>query len=236
MERQQLATLLKSRHAADRVRAVQRLASDPAPFAQELLLTALRDSANYVATLAAEALGRIADDTAADAMVERFLYLTEDGRRRDPGCHIRSSLAFGLGRLEYGPASSALRQGIRTVQIEAVGGVPFDTGAHLRANCALALAQLRAVDSVRDIAILLFDMSGNAVAGMGLNPTVKVEPRKAAAQALARLADASGLIPLTLKLTYPQDEAPDVLQECMLAVVQPRRSASVGTAYTLSGP
>lgn len=133
--------------------------------------------------LAAEALGRSADDSAAEQMTERFGFLCEDGPGRDPGCHIRAKLAFALGRLEYSPAAEVLRVGIRTVQVEAVGGVPFDTGAFLRANCALALAQIRDPDCVRDIALLLFDRSGR-IAGAG-DPTVKMEPRKAAAQALA---------------------------------------------------
>ena len=135
------------------------------------------------AALAAEALGESADDAAALAMTERFGFLSEDGLARDPGCHIRANLAFALGRLDYRPASDVLRVGIRTTQIEAVGGVPFDTAAHLRANCALALAQIRDPDCVRDIALLLFDRSGFAPACP--DPTVKMEPRKAAARALS---------------------------------------------------
>ena len=163
---------------------------------QALLLEALADRSSYVAALAAEALGEGVDDRAALAMTERFGLLCEDGHTRDPGCQIRANLAFALGRLEYRPAADMLRVGIRTVQIEPVGGVPFDTAAHLRANCALALAQLRDVDAVRDIALLLFDRAGYALRGVSPDPTLKMEPRKAAARALALTGSVQARLPL----------------------------------------
>ncbi|HZT42338.1 MAG TPA: HEAT repeat domain-containing protein [Chthonomonadaceae bacterium] len=215
---EELAGLLKSRRTEDRIRAVRRLARAPDGSHQELLLQALCDRTPYVAALAAEALGQSAGEEAAHRMKERFLYLMQDGLRRDPGCHIRANLAFAFGRLEYTPAAEALRQGIRAVQIEPVGGVPFDTAAHLRANCALALAQIRALDALRDIALLLFD-HGTDAPGAGDIRHVKVEPRKAAARALARLADPASIVPLALRLAYPAGESAEVLQECMQAVV-----------------
>lgn len=176
------------------------------------------DRSNYVAELAAKALADGADESAAVFMVDRFFYLMQDGLIRDPGCHIRALLAFAFGRLEYTPAADALRQGIRAVQIEPVGGVPFDTAAHLRANCALALAQIHAPDALWDITLLLFDHGTQAI-GAGDVKLLKVEPRKAAAQALARMADPAAIVPLSLRLTYPEGESPEVLQECMQAVV-----------------
>ncbi len=214
------AELLKSRKTEDRVRGVSLARRLPAGARQSLLLDALGDKANYVATLAAEALGEDADETALPAMRERFDYLMADGPKRDPGCHVRAHLAFAFGRLEYAWATDALRAGLRTVQVEAVGGVPFDTAAHLRANCALALAQIQVLDALRDIALLLFDTDGSASGALLPDPTATLEARKAAAQALARLGDRSALVPLALRLTYPQDELAEVLQECMQAVVE----------------
>lgn len=207
-----LLTLLRSKRTEDRIRGVNRLAQSDLPNKMSLLLEMLRDRTNYVAALAAEALREDADWTASREMREWFLHLSEDGLKRDPGCHVRAHLAFAFGRLEYSPAVDALRIGIRTEQIEAVGGVPFDTAAHLRANCALALAQMGAPDALRDITLMLFKTEGLAA--------LAVEARKAAAQALVRLGDRNVLIPLTLRLTYPQGEKPEVLQECMLAVVE----------------
>ena len=209
---------LRSKQTQDRISAVKAAARLDGGERQALLLEALSDKSHYVSALAAEALGEHADDKAALAMTERFAYLSEDGPGRDPGCHVRANLAFALGRLDFRPASDVLRVGIRTTQIEAVGGVPFDTGAHLRANCALALAQIRDPDCVRDIALLLFDRSG--FARLGADPTVKMEPRKAAARALSLTGSLAARLPLTLRLVHPENEAPEVLQECMQALVE----------------
>ena len=219
MVAEEIRRMLRSRKTQERIGAVSRAAALETAPRQALLLEALADKSSYVAALAAEALGEGADDTAAQAMTERFGFLSEDGVGRDPGCQIRAPLAFALGRLQYYPASDVLRAGIRTVQVEPVGGVPFDTAAHLRGNCALALAQLRDVDSVRDIALLLFDRSGYALRGAGPDPTLKMEPRKAAARALALTGSVAARLPLTLKLVHPENEAPEVLQECMQALV-----------------
>jgi len=219
MDADQIRKQLRSRQTQDRISAFAQIARlDPAE-RQALLLEALADKSPYVAALAAEALGDVADDRAALVLTEHFGALCADGPKLDPGCHIRAKLAFSLGRLEYRPASDILRLGIKIVQIEAVGGVPFDTAAHLRANCALALAQIRDPDCVRDIALLLFDRSGFAFARAPIDPTIKMEPRKAAAQALSITGSPQARLPLTLKLVHPENEEPEVLQECMTALV-----------------
>ncbi len=123
-----------------------------------------------------------------------------------------------LARLEYLHADEVLRVGIRTIQIEPVGGVPYDTGAHLRANCALALGQIRCNEALRDITLLLFD-DGKGLFGLGDPKMVFVEPRKAAARALGLLSTVEARIPLTLRLWYPHGESAEVLQECMQALV-----------------
>ena len=217
MDTNEIRKRLRSRQTQERISAVKAAANLDSAERQALLLDALTDKSHYVSALAAEALGEHADDKVALAMTERLAYLSEDGPTRDPGCHIRANLAFALGRLDYRPASDALRVGIRTTQIEAVGGVPFDTAAHLRANCALALAQIRDPDCVRDISLLLFDRGG--FARLGPDPTVKMEPRKAAARALCLSGSVAARLPLTLRLVHPENEAPEVLQECMQALV-----------------
>lgn len=214
-----LQKLLRAKRIPDRVRGINILAQSDLPEKPRMLFQMLDDPANYVAELAAKALGACADWSLGSEMTEKFLFLSEEGPARDPGCHIRASLAFAFGRLEYPGAIDALRVGIRTIQIEAVGGVPFDTATHLRANCALALAQMRVLDALRDITLLLFDLSGHALAH-DKNVHLKVESRKAAVQAMIILGDRSALIPLTLRLTYPQEEMPEVLQECMQALIE----------------
>jgi hypothetical protein len=216
---EEIEMLLRSRRTEDRIRAVHKLARSSSPDQQALLLRALEDRVNYVAALAAEALGRVADASSAARMVVRFVACMEDGRKRDPGCHIRTHLAQAFARLEYVPAIEALRAGIRTVQVEPVGGVAYDTAAHLRGACALALAELGAPDALRDITLLLFDHGTDSI-GSGDARLLLVEPRKAAVRALARLSNREALVPLALRLRFPTGESPDVLQECMQAVVE----------------
>ena len=218
MTADQIRTKLKSKQTQDRLQAVGHIAELDSAERQPLLLEALSDRSPYVVALAAEALGEHADDRAALLMTEKFGELCADGVKLDPGCHIRANLAFALGRLDYRPASDMLRLGIKIVQIEPVAGVPFDTAAYLRGNCALALAQIRDPDCVRDIALLLFDRSG--FARQVLDPTIKMEPRKAAARALSLSGSVLGRLPLTLKLVHPENEEPEVLQECMQALVE----------------
>ena len=219
MNQADIQKLLKSRKTEERIRAVGHLDTLPETERVPLLLLTLDDSSKFVSAMAAEKLCDVSDWRVAPPMVEKFLFCSEDGIARDTGCHIRGHLAFALGKMQFHGAIHALRIGIRTRQIEAVGGVPFDTGAHLRANCALALASLGAPDCLRDITLLLFDLSGHAILGDS-QAHLKVEPRKAAAQAMVILGDRAALVPLTLRLVYPQNEHADVLQECMTALVE----------------
>lgn len=213
MSSDEVAAQYKSAKTVDRIEAVNRMKRLPVPDRIPLLLKAIRDKSNFVATMAAEQLGLCADYSATNEMLERFLWLSEAGDARDPGCHIRSHIAFAFGRLEHHAASEALKLGIRTVQIEGVGGVPFDTAAQLRGNCALALAQLHDREAVLEIAPLMFDMTDR----MG-----KPNPyswRVVATEALVRTGEMSALIPIVIKLRYPGEEVPEVLQECLQAVV-----------------
>ncbi len=217
MDGDKVERFMHSKKSEDRVRAVSMAEALPEEARLPILVKLLYDKSSYVAALAAKSLGDCADPETLAAMRARFEEVSDEGVRNDPGCHIRANLAFAFGRLEYLPALNSLRRGIRTVQIEAVGGVPFDTGAHLRANCALALAQLSDRESLRDMALLLFDMT-SPMKGRDA-ALAKLEMRKAAAQAIAILGDRSGAVPLTIKLSYPENEMPEVLQECMQALV-----------------
>jgi len=218
-----LAELIKSKKVEDRLRAVKLAERLPENERQEALLKLMCDRVNYVAATAAEVLGRVGDWNSGRPMQERFLWLSEDGPKRDAGCHIRSHIAYAFGRLEYTPGGEALRLGLKTVQIEAVGGVPFDTAASLRANCAVSLAFLRDPNAVRDIAPLLFDTGENkidrVVKPSGIAKRILPEVRKKMAQALGATGDPTAAIPLRIKLAFPGDEAAEVLQECMQALV-----------------
>ena len=228
MSETEAVTLLKSRKLEDRLRGLRRLDRLPDETRWRLALPILADKSHFVATEAIVCLMDCSDWEVLRVLLRHFDRWMVEGAKGDPGCHLRAKLAYLFGHQEYIPASDALKIGIRTVQIEPVGGVPFDTGAHLRANCALALASLRAPDALRDISLLLFG-SGGFVGSQGFafgdDPHhLGVEPRKAAAVALGLLGDPAGTVPLTIKLNAPGNEAGEVLQECMAALVALRDS------------
>ncbi|MDQ2686737.1 MAG: hypothetical protein M3Y28_02605 [Armatimonadota bacterium] len=216
MDEAELKERLQSKRTEERIEAVKQLIKSELSDKQALLLKALEDRSTYVASLAAEALGEGTDDNALSAMIARFEYLSADGVKRDPGCQIRANLAFAFGRLECHFASDVLNVGIRTHQIEAGD----DTAGALRGNCALALGALRNPDSVRALALLLFARGDAAQRGLPGDPRANVEPRKSAARALSLLGSVQGRLPLTLRLAHPENEVPEVLQECMRALVE----------------
>jgi len=199
------AVLLQSRDAPDRLRAIRILSRDPGPVELRLLVGALRDRTRYVAGQAAEALVEHADWETCGAILDGFAWMNASPVKRDPGCTVRSHLATALGRHAYSPAVETLRAGTASVQHEGL----TDTARLLRGNCAVALAHMQAPDALRDIALLLFREAGAVDGG----------DRVAAARALVRLGDRNGLIPLHLRLAYPEGETPEVLAECMAAVV-----------------
>ena len=120
MEREGLEAKLRSRDPKERLKATSQIVQAYRPDYQPLLLTALKDSSNYTASMAAEALGRLGDETIWPTLIERFASLSENGIKRDSGCHIRSQLAMAFGRREVHSAVEVLRKGVRTVQIEPV--------------------------------------------------------------------------------------------------------------------
>ncbi|MDE2126331.1 MAG: hypothetical protein KGJ62_07060 [Armatimonadetes bacterium] len=202
--------MLASKDAAERIRACHRARRLDVPRQREILLKLLRDRSTYVAALAAHYLEESAGLEEGDRLLETYLWLMADGLKRDPGCHIRNSLAICFGRLRHTAAVDALRSSLTIVQIEPIGGQPYDTAAHLRGTCALSLSEYRDVWSIPDIAVLLFQIIAMA---NGV--------RKAAATALGRMCDASAITPLVVKLRLPALEPdPDVLMECMTSLAQ----------------
>ncbi|HEV2472240.1 MAG TPA: HEAT repeat domain-containing protein [Chthonomonadales bacterium] len=200
--------LLTSRDTLDRARALRLLERRDIPSRQALLLRALKDRSNYIAAAAAQILADCAEEPSLSAMRERFCFLAQDGLKRDPGCHIRSHLAIAFGRLAYTPAIADLREGLQTVQIEPVAGIPTDTAVHLRANCALALGALHDFNAIRDVAVLLFTPSDN------------LDCAKAAVRSLAMMGHESCLIPLHLALCGIGTMPAELLEECMAADVE----------------
>ena len=183
----------------------------PGPEFVPLLLKALNDKSGYVAEAAARALGKTGGEGVVQALIERFLWYSEDGPKRDKSCSARKAIAIALGKLEDRRAADALRIGMRTVQLT---WDHSDIAVGLRAACAISLAEIRADNVLIDLAHMLFD-------GKPIRPgeDPKGPTRKAAAMAIAGLAEPGGEIALAIRLMYPEGESPEVLVECMEAVV-----------------
>ena len=68
----EIAAQYKSAKTVDRIEAVNRMKRLPVPDRGPLLMKAIRDKSNFVATMAAEQLGRCADYSATNEMLAHF--------------------------------------------------------------------------------------------------------------------------------------------------------------------
>jgi HEAT repeat protein len=145
---------------------------------------------------------------------ERFLAQPVKG---DPGCAAKAAIADALYRI--GAVEPALyRRGIRHVQMEPVWGGKADTATALRGTCALAMVRVHDPDYLLEIAELLADREAPA--------------RKMAATALAYSENPAAAPLLRLKALVG-DEDPQVLNECLLALlaIAPRASLEFVAAF-----
>ncbi len=232
----ELAALLKSRKTNDRMIAIARLArrADESEQARNVILGSIRDKSPSVAKVAAEALVDIALPGDGPNILARFDELMANGPELDPGCHVRTFLAYALAKSGYSASTDALRRGIRLRETESIGGRPFDSGGQLRAACAMALAELSDRQALYEISLLLFDQVTELVEGSGtfydafgnIRIPFNENVRTTAVKALARLGDQKALSVLGAKLRTPVrprsmfDEDPNVIAECMSAVVE----------------
>jgi hypothetical protein len=124
--------------------------------------------------------------------------------RSDPGCGGKAAIANALYRIGA-PERDIYLTGIRHVQLEPVWGGKVDTATGLRGTCALALVRMQYPDYLAELADLLADREAPA--------------RKMAAQALG-YSENPAAVPLLRFKALIGDEDPQVLTECLLAVLQ----------------
>ncbi len=137
-------------------------------------------------------------------LVEAFARMMVKPTQVDQNCLAKKEIAQTLYCLEYSDENLFL-QGIRHVQMESVWGGIEDTAAHLRGICALALVRMNYSDVMNELADLLADP--------------KPEARVAAVKAIAYTGNPQGVPLLRLK-TRIGDEAPQVIEECLNALLQ----------------
>ncbi|MDB4897289.1 MAG: hypothetical protein JWN15_3551 [Firmicutes bacterium] len=182
----------------------------------EEVLAALDDPSAVVVEAAAQ---RLSQPRAAGALLRAYLRLHEGAPLSDSGCWARMAILEALARLEAPEGEDAARLAVRSVQVEAVGFGLSDTATGLRVAGAGLLANLRVPDALIDLAWLLHDFVPNANCSAAEAPFAKMAARVAAARAIGALGDPAGAAILGVKLAFPHAEVPDVLAECMDALV-----------------
>ena len=169
-----------------------------------LLKKALAGKASHAAAKAADIVAECEIDALAPELVAAFHRFLVQPVRSDPGCAAKAGIANALYRIGAAEVEVYLK-GIRHVQLEPVWGGKADTATALRGTCALALVRIHYYDYLSEIADLLADREAPA--------------RKMAAQALGYSENAAAVPLLRLKALVG-DEDPQVLSECLLALLQ----------------
>ena len=150
-------------------------------------------------------------------MAEAFHRFLADPVESDKLCRGKIAIVEALNRIEYDD-EQVFRIAVKFRQPEPSWGKPEDTAAQLRASAAFALVRL----GPRDLLILLADL---------LADSEKVA-RSAAAKALGACGQ-SGAIPLLRFKARIGDEEPEIVAECLNALVaaEPKESIPFVAEY-----
>ena len=151
------------------------------------------------------------------AAFERFL---DQPVKSDPGCAAKAAIAdalYRIGAIE----SDVYLKGVRHVQMEPVWGGRADTATQLRGTCALALVRVHHPDFLVELGDLLADREAPV--------------RRMAAQALA-YSESAGAVPLLRLKALVGDDDPQVVGECLLALLRiaPRDSVEFAARFPRS--
>ena len=186
--------------------------ADPtAPASIALLRSVLAGRSSHAAAQAAAIIAAHEIDGLLPALIAAFAHFLEDPIRRDPGCAAKEAIADALYRLGA-PEIDVYQRGIRHVQLEPVYGGKQDTAVQLRGTCGLALVRVHHPDYLIALAELLADREAPA--------------RRIAAQALGYSENPAAQPLLRLKALIG-DEEPQVLSECLLALLAVAPDASL---------
>lgn len=208
--------LLQSRKVEERLQAVNILSKRSKEEAVPLLLPLLRDPSSYLLVKVVRLLCEMAETTILADFFALYDWIEENPSKRDPNCEIRGEIIALIGKNRALNAVDCLYRALHTVQIEA----QTDVSIQLRANAALLLADFHLQGLLADLSIMLFDFEPNVpVQTTNEYRYAKMLTRQAAAKGIGIYGDPSGAAVLAVKLKYPDQEVPEVLVECMDALV-----------------
>lgn len=172
----------------------------------EGLRKALGNRNNLIVAKAA-ALARESNLTElTDAILAAFHRFFENAEKSDPQCWAKNALSRTLAAFEL-QAPEVFLRGMRHIQMEPVWGGRSDTAGTLRATCALALVQCRAL-AEPDLLAHLVDLFADK------DKAVRAE----VARAIAQVGSASAALLLRLRVSIGSDE-PEVLGACYAGVL-----------------
>ncbi len=188
--------------------------------ARALLRKELGSKNGAAVAAAAQLVGELGLEELGKSLVVAFSRLLRDPIKSDPRCVAKIALVEALAALGA-PTDDLFLAGLRHRQLEPVWGGRVDTGARLRGACALALIRMQHPDAVREVALLLADPEREA--------------RAAAACALGGTAQVETAIPLLRFKAALGDDEPEVVRECLTALLSLDGERSVPFVTELLG-
>ncbi len=159
---------------------------------------------SFIVARAAVLVGEFELRELSDAMVSAFNRLINTGYEADKGCRAKTAVVDALQNVNAGEDRVFLR-GVSHVQMEPVYGGRVDTAGGLRNASAIGLVRMNHPHSLLVLADLLADPI----------PSVRTD----AARTLAFRGAADG-VPLLRMRVRVGDEDPNVLTECLFAMLQ----------------
>ncbi|BDC49593.1 hypothetical protein F183_A19090 [Bryobacterales bacterium F-183] len=202
----------RTQRRLDQLRVLRHAPNSPS--ATETLTEILSEPSNYAAARAASLIEEAQLLHLAPQLVQAFHRFLTDAPKHDRGCEATTAIAKALYALDQ-HHYDVYAKGSRHKQPEGGFGTPTDSAQALRGICAMGLSQIRRPDVLDDLVRLLADDS----------PTV----RSSAARAISCATTGDVAIPLLKLKLYCGDEEPDVLSECMAAMLAASFSRSVDT-------
>lgn len=191
---QQIAALDALRHAPESARL------DP-------LRKALTHKNNFIAGKAADLAREFNLQELTPDLLKAFDRYFVHAEKSDPQCWAKNAISRALAAFEFQEPAVFLR-GMHHIQLEPVWGGLSDTAGRLRATCALALVQCRALQEPDLLAHLinLFADKDKAV-------------RTEVARAIEQVGSPSAALLLRLRATLANDQ-PEVLGACYSGVLR----------------
>lgn len=204
--------MAKARGVDAKLARLRLVRAEPAtPALRAELRGALADKSNLVAAAAAEIVAEQSLTELTPDLVAAFPRFLVDPVESDKLCRAKIEIVEALNKLAA-DAEDVFRTALRHVQPEPAWGGAEDTAAPLRAAAAFALVRV----NPRDLMVLLADLLA--------------DPEKAARVAAARALGASGhlaAVPLLRFKARTGDKEPEVVVECLTALVSAEPDASI---------